>query len=344
MGFRVRKSIRIAPGVRMTVTPRGMSVSAGVKGARVSVNSRGRVTQTVGIPGSGISYSKTSTVGARRGSGRAPASPARTARAAAPAPTSAPAAPTPGFFAPAWEKKLVKLGRNGATGPDLHAVGALAPEAARIAAVFEVLRVALPTKDSARAVALLNWLHDQNYDPGVDPFMVKYFPDLSVILTVTPGIRATLPLARDALALLLAELEQSAGNVDRAIDVVESADPTTIAAVSLAELYAEQNRWGDIVQLTDGLTNEDDPSTYLLTQRGVALREQGYFDAARESFKEALRARSRSNELRQVASIERGKTYLAEGKKAMARKDFERVLAENSEYEGLAELLIASQS
>jgi hypothetical protein len=37
--------------------------------------------------------------------------------------------------------------------------------------------------------------------------------------------------------------------------------------------------------------------------------------------------------------MERGRTYEAEGKRAMARKDLERIMAEDSTYEGLAEAL-----
>lgn len=54
----------------------------------------------------------------------------------------------------------------------------------------------------------------------------------------------------------------------------------------------EQERWADIVDLTNGLTNEDVAATFLLIQRGTALREQGYFEAAREALKEALRVSS----------------------------------------------------
>ena len=56
MGMRFRKSFKIAPGVKLNLSKRGIGVSAGVKGARVSLNSKGRVTKSVGIPGTGISY------------------------------------------------------------------------------------------------------------------------------------------------------------------------------------------------------------------------------------------------------------------------------------------------
>ncbi|UEG55586.1 DUF4236 domain-containing protein [Bacillus sp. BC1-43] len=61
MGFKFRKSVKIAPGVKLNINSKSVGISAGVKGARVSVNSKGRTTTTVGIPGTGISYSNTTT-------------------------------------------------------------------------------------------------------------------------------------------------------------------------------------------------------------------------------------------------------------------------------------------
>lgn len=50
MGLRVRKSMKIAPGLRMTVSRKSVGVSASTKVARVSVNSKGRVTKCVVFP------------------------------------------------------------------------------------------------------------------------------------------------------------------------------------------------------------------------------------------------------------------------------------------------------
>lgn len=54
MGFRFRKSFKIAPGVRLNLSKSGIGMSAGVRGARIGMNSRGTYT-SVGIPGTGIS-------------------------------------------------------------------------------------------------------------------------------------------------------------------------------------------------------------------------------------------------------------------------------------------------
>ncbi|WP_017380476.1 DUF4236 domain-containing protein [Paenisporosarcina sp. TG-14] len=56
MAIKFRKSIKIAPGVRMNVGKKGVGFSAGVRGARVSTSSRG-TNVSVGIPGSGVSSS-----------------------------------------------------------------------------------------------------------------------------------------------------------------------------------------------------------------------------------------------------------------------------------------------
>ncbi|WP_423409048.1 DUF4236 domain-containing protein [Heyndrickxia sp. MSNUG] len=60
MGLRFRKSFKVAPGVRVNVGKSGVGMSVGGKGLRYSVHSSGRRTSTVGIPGTGLSYSSTS--------------------------------------------------------------------------------------------------------------------------------------------------------------------------------------------------------------------------------------------------------------------------------------------
>jgi tetratricopeptide (TPR) repeat protein len=148
-----------------------------------------------------------------------------------------------------------------------------------------------------------------------------------------------LPLTRDTVGLTRAEAHQSAGDLTAAVDVVEQVTPDTVAAVSLAELYIAQERWADVVDLTNALTNDDEAGMFLLIQRATALRQTGTPGAAREALKEALRVRSRPAGLRHRALIERAYTYLAEGKPGMARKDLEKVLADDAKYPGLADAL-----
>jgi hypothetical protein len=53
MGLRFRKSIRVAPGIRMNFGLKSLSVSAGVRGLKYTTGTRGRRI-TVGLPGSGL--------------------------------------------------------------------------------------------------------------------------------------------------------------------------------------------------------------------------------------------------------------------------------------------------
>jgi len=57
MGLNFRKSINLGKGFKLNIGKGSIGISGGVKGARVSMNSRGRKTATFSIPGTGISYS-----------------------------------------------------------------------------------------------------------------------------------------------------------------------------------------------------------------------------------------------------------------------------------------------
>lgn len=59
MGLRFRKSIKLTDHLKLNVGNKSSSISAGVKGAHYTVSTSGRRTATVGIPGTGLSYSKT---------------------------------------------------------------------------------------------------------------------------------------------------------------------------------------------------------------------------------------------------------------------------------------------
>lgn len=56
MGLRFKKSIKIAPGVKLNLNKNSTSVTFGARGAHYTVNSKGKKTASIGIPGTGISY------------------------------------------------------------------------------------------------------------------------------------------------------------------------------------------------------------------------------------------------------------------------------------------------
>lgn len=62
MGLNFRKSISLGKGVKLNLSKSGPSVSFGKSGFRQSVNLKGQARTTVGIPGTGIYYTKTNNV------------------------------------------------------------------------------------------------------------------------------------------------------------------------------------------------------------------------------------------------------------------------------------------
>lgn len=71
MGLRFRKSIKLGKHFSVNLSPKGIGYSYGVKGARHSVSADGKHRTTYSVPGTGISYS-TSSSGRSSGGTRAP--------------------------------------------------------------------------------------------------------------------------------------------------------------------------------------------------------------------------------------------------------------------------------
>ena len=325
MSFRMRKSIKVARGVKVNVSKSGVGASVGGRGGRYSVHSSGRHTVSAGsgvVPG--VYYQK-STGGSRGGR----------KTASQPIAAGPPTPKKPGLFAPKGEKLLYKAVKT----QDAQAIQQVGNEHAeyRLAA-YSVAGLMILSKDQATSELLLGDAFSTGKDPASDKFISSYLY-MRIELPIAEGVTAELPINRDAVGLALAELKQDHGDVEGAIDVVEQLEPTTYSAVSLAELYAQAERWDELIELTEGIKNEDDAAALLCVFRGQAFREQGFHDAAHEAFKEALRSRSRAATIRHHALHERAENYLAQGKKTMARKDLERILADDSSYQGVREKL-----
>lgn len=62
MGLNFRKSISLGNGLKLNLSKSGPSLSFGKSGMRQSINMKGQARTTVGIPGTGVYYTKTSNV------------------------------------------------------------------------------------------------------------------------------------------------------------------------------------------------------------------------------------------------------------------------------------------
>lgn len=65
MPWRFRRSVKILPGVRWNIGKKGSSVTIGGRGVKTTFG-HGKVRQTVGIPGTGLSHTSTTSPSKKR--------------------------------------------------------------------------------------------------------------------------------------------------------------------------------------------------------------------------------------------------------------------------------------
>jgi len=82
-GFRIRKSIRIFPGVRINFSKTGIGASIGFKGFRLTKRADGKIQKTISLPGTGLSYVDVDSPATKRRQSEIPNS-AQSARAKCP--------------------------------------------------------------------------------------------------------------------------------------------------------------------------------------------------------------------------------------------------------------------
>jgi tetratricopeptide (TPR) repeat protein len=175
-----------------------------------------------------------------------------------------------------------------------------------------------------------------------DPLMEKYVPGGGISVPVTEYVAVDVPFGSLAAALTLAEVYQRNARTDEAIGLLQQlveVEPDPFLVLSLCDLYAEAGAWDEIVEVAAGTANEDDVSLQVRLYQARALREQGLRDAALEAYKDALRSQKRDRELLLEARYGRARLLLETGKKAQARKDLEKVYAEDPRFRDVRDLL-----
>ncbi|MHB8397926.1 MAG: DUF4236 domain-containing protein [Candidatus Limnocylindrales bacterium] len=350
MSLRFRRSIRIAPGIRINLTKTGLGLTVGPRGAHYSVHSSGRRTRSVGLPGTGLYYQSRSGGGGRRSSSPR----ARMVQAPAPARprTAAEAIPRPGLFASAAEKAY-------------HAgvLGHLGGDEASTVARFEEVLAADPTITSAhifagfaantlgdvpRAIAHLEAVVGSAH-PLPDRYEAKYLggagvaPSLSV--RITAAVSAHVPFSELGAALGLAELYQDAGRLSEAIGVVAQIhtvvlDP--IVRLSLCDLLFAEADYAGVVETATGVVNDSDIELETLHLRATAFAALGDNTAAMDAFRAALaKSAGRDPGLLTAIRYDRALAYEKLGQHARAKADLERVYAADPGFEDVQARLAA---
>ena len=174
-----------------------------------------------------------------------------------------------------------------------------------------------------------------------DKYVRKYFLGITPQVQITNGIFSASVYNEQTLGHIFAELLQQMGKFEEAFAILHEMQPDQLVAISIADIEIGKKDYDGAIETTEDIENEDDATAMMLILRGVAFREKGMNDGALECFKRALSSKKRSEILLHRALFERAETYSRLGKKALAIKDLEKILVDDSDYPAVREKLEA---
>lgn len=350
MGVRFRRSIKLAPGVRLNVTKTGMGVTVGGKGARYSVHSSGRRTLGLGLPGTGTYYQQSSGGRSRTGGQSARGGPR--SQVAAPI-NPAQAIPRPGLFAPGAERAyhaglLSYLGGdNAAAFASFEKVVASDPSA--LSAHLFAGVAASAVGDSSGSIAHLEAVVGSPVGLP-DRYQAKYMPDsifsLTLAIRITDAITARPPFDNLTAVLALAEAYQSAGKLEDAIGLMQQihqieADP--LVRLSLCDLLYADGDHEAVIETSAGVTNDSDIDVETMHLRGAAFVATGLTTAALDTFTAALaKTANRDAGLINAVRYDRALLLAQLGQAKRSRDDLERIFAVDPAFEDVKDRLSAT--
>ena len=326
MSFRFWRRIRLAPGVTLNLSKSTASLSFGPRGAKYTVSPRGNRT-TAGITGTGLFYTVHDRK-SQRGNNTPTAAVHKRDRLKL------------GFFqrlmTPPDEKQFVDGICALNDGDDEAALTALEGAANHSDAAWMagMLRLKQEQFDQAKA-------HFHTALAGLDTLgtlFEKYGVAAQCALPITPEIVAHVLPRERGTRLALVEITQLEGDHSAAMQHIEcllEIDPTDpIVLLSFVELAPDQTSdrtiWDRVVQLTVGVENETPVHTAILLYRARALVALEMPAAAVDVLTLANRRRKdRPQDLMLQIRYERAVLYQQLGRRAQARREFQRLDAED---------------
>ncbi len=336
MSFRFWRRVKIAPGVTLNLSKSGGSVSVGPRGAKVTVGPRGS-RATVGIPGTGLFYTKS-------------LSKKSSAKTSAPS-ISAKDRLSLGFFqklfTPDDEKSLVEGCRELLFGSEEKALKHLEKSTHMADGAYLAGFVALKKNRLDDAVRYLSSAVKNHHHLG--HYFSKYRISATMSLPITRDISADIQPDIRGVLLGLVEVYQLQENWPMAMECLEQLmeiEPDDVVIrLSLAEILMttrqdDREACHRVVKLTAKMENESPVHGALMLYKAMALQQLGMTTAARDTLTQALRRKKdRPANLLLSLMYQRAKVYEELGEKAKARKEFEKIYAQNPEFEDVREIM-----
>lgn len=326
MGLRFRRTMKIGPGLRLNFNKNSIGLSIGPRGAKYTINSSGRRTASVGIPGSGLYYTESSG-GGRRKSETDPFT-------SYDSQGNVQHLDIPGLIAGRAETiffefadKYLAQESKFSFEETKAAAEAIKIENPDIAPLIDYVMIAKTVNVSAQeALAICERLYAiPDLLDGKIPN--KYFDQFRATIPIARGISFPTDYNHSYLTYTYSEILQALGQPQKALEIVQNAPESEYKNIAILDLHLSLKDYETVIDETNDLENIDDESAILLIFRGIAYRELKEFDLAIETFKQAMSKRSRSRDILEFARFERALAYAAMGKKAQAIKDLTNLVA-----------------
>ena len=333
MGLRFRRTLKIAPGVRLNFNKNSMGVTLGPRGMHYTVNTSGRHTVTTGIPGSGIYYTESS------GGGRKRTTPPQTSTPVDPA--KDPDHHHPNLLSSASEKAFYDFAHNYLMADSGHNFAEISAKAQEIKSAYpnianyiDFTLVGLTAQESAQAACALC---EKLYQVGPGFFdniiAIKYFEEFYVQIPIARGITYTTDYNHNYLSYSYSEILQALGQPEKALEVINKVPESDYKNIAILDLYLSLKRFDEVIDQTNDTENENDFEAIKLIFRAMAFTELNQPDLALETLKLASAKRARANAILQFANYERACTYEKMGKNALAIKELNKILVKDYDNE-----------
>ena len=344
MSIRFRKSIGLGKGIRLNIGKGSLGMSFGVRGARYSINTSGRTTQSIGIPGSGLYAVSSSGGSSRKGSRR------RQAYGHAPAPSETTIVtghmadrviPKPGLLSSGSEKRfrngLVAYLRQDWDRAAASFEGAVEGDSRNVSDDFFLGATLARLKRLGEAARCFERVVASEV-PLPDALMRKYVPgSMHLQLPITDRVTVTVGFDSIGAAMVLAELYQELGRRQEAIGLLQrllgvlQADEAV--NLSLADLLYDDDDFAVLVELTKGVENTNDVTLATLHLRAKALANEGLVEPASELLSACLRRTAgRDGDLLKEIRYNRAEAYELLGETRKAKADWSKLVAEDAFY------------
>jgi tetratricopeptide (TPR) repeat protein len=355
-GLEFRRRIRLANGVYVNLSKRGIGLSVGTRGVHYSVGPTGQHV-SVGVPGTGLYFRrKLGKHTGEEGTQEAPAQ-GRQGRHEVLAPDVPSEVPAAGVLASPFEKHFQRACVACQTGDYSEAYqsfGALIEKGDDAVgdAQFMAALSASYIGENQRAIDLLTQLlQTEGAFPGDENTLTAhYLSTLTIRVPITQFAFVDLHPGEGLAVFLLAELLRAEERYDEAIglleEIVSEVPDFRYGHLALADLYCLVERYDDLFQLLSEhekqLENIDDVAMELMYYWAVALTLKEMFDAAEDVYRRALaKSADRNQDLVKIVEYGHADMYERWGKKAEAGRQFEKLYAFDPQFYDVGERVAA---